>query len=808
MKKFSLLMAIVMVLSMVSLPSFAEDSIIKDSGKGYFYIEATDKQAALTAASADKFFQVDGLYFKDLNSNGTLDIYEDWRADSEDRITNLLSLMTLEEKVALLFHCMSAGQFSPTYPMDDQFLYEQNCPFEGNILNGRYPDGYSFWYYINKLGITFYLDDATGTPQELIEYHNKVQAMAEDTRLGLPVTFSANRESNTWGSYVDMPHDALGTANDPELAKALWTIYGQEMDALGYTVTLNPFGVELGSWYGEDPEYLARLSEIEVEAMQSADIAVCVKHFIARGGDSNFANARSLAQNVDNWMYPWKAAIDAGCEWIMTNTAAGLTNTVRVDYDKTTMSYLRDTLGFDGVVVTDWGPAGKMSGVTVDGIDLSTLNLRQQYTMMLENGVDQFGAVSVMPGEDPSVKRDISNWPDALIGAVNDGTCPLELVERSARRVLRTKFNHGQFESVYEDVDAALKLVASAEYIANPWVIDSNASLDAARNPETVALDHELQASSAVLVKNEGNILPLKADQKVYVFGNIANIAKMDAEAVAKYATVVDDVEEADVIVARLSAIDDSAELVVEDAQEYGKKLIVALDKIDPNAYITENADAVLFMNFNVTCDHGSSLDFIMRSTEPWILADMLYGTRQPSGMIVKEIARDKNMDNTQWKDLAGDQGASPYVRLLVQALMMSSETYTSPNNFGDPLFCYQYGMQYGKDPIWRSNCLIVPTETKMIETTNSFGRTSTQLVVSNVVQKSGEAFTINFLLWNDGGDGLTTVEVFDGEKVVAEKMMAVNGDSWRVVEMDVVLEGAGEHVLTVNGMTATITVE
>ena len=809
MKKLSLLLAVVMLVSAMSVPALAEEAGAKQIVAGdstYCLIEANGDQAELGYVDESIIIEQDGLKFKDLNRNGALDAYEDWRLDTEARIDDLLAQMSVEQKVNLLFHCMSAGQFSPTYPMDDQFLYEKECPFEGNILNGRYPDGYSFWYYIVNFGITHYLDDATGTPKELVEYHNKVQAIAEqEGYMGIPITFTANRESNTWGSYVDMPHDALGTANDPELAEKLWTIYGQEMTALGYHVTLNPFGVELGSWYGEDPAYIAKLSEIEVKAMQSSGLAVCVKHFIARGGDSSFANARSVAQNVDNWMYSWKAAIDAGCEWIMTNTGKGLTNTVNVDYDATTMAYLRETLGFDGVVVTDWGPAGTKSGVTVDGIDLSTLDLAHQYAMMLENGVDQFGAVSVMPGEDPSVKRDISNWPDALVRAVNEGFCSVEAMERSARRVLRTKFNKGLFENPYTDLDACLQLVASAEYIAEPWDIDSNESLDRARNPETVELDHQLQAKSTVLVKNDDNLLPLSKDVKVYVTGNVEKTAAMDAKAFAEYAEVVDDPELADVIVARVTAIDDNAQLIFEDAAEFEKKLVLALDHVDPSTLTMEKADAVLFLNFNVTCDHGSSLDFILRATEPWILADMVFGEREPGGMIVKEIARDTAADNAQWKDLAGDQGASTYVRLIVEALMKTNPTYSSPNNYGDPLLQYQFGMKYGADPDFVYDILVLPSVVEQITTeTNGRVRTSN---VTRYKTAAGVPFAIDCLLWNNGADGVTTVQVKANDEVVAEKIMAVTGGSWRVFETEITLE-AGEYTITVGDLTGTLTVE
>lgn len=789
MKKLSLLLALLMLLSTVVVPSVAE-------------VEQVQLEARVKP-----ILTVDGLQFKDLNANGSLDVYEDWRADTEDRITDLLAQMTLEEKVALLFHCMSAGQFSPTYPMDDQFIYEKNCPFEGNVLDGRYPDGYSMWYYINEYNITHFLDDATGTPAELIDYHNKVQVIGEETRLGIPITFSANRESNPWGSYVDMPHDALGVANDPELAKQLWTIYGKEMELLGYHLTLNPFGVELGSWYGEDPNYLAELSEIEVKAMQSANLEVCVKHFIARGGDSSFSAARSVAQMVDNWMVPWKAAIDAGCKWIMTNTSTGLSNTVRVDYDRVTMDYLRNTLDFDGVVITDWGPAGKMSGVTVDGIDLSTLNLRQQYTMMLENGVDQFGAVSVMPGEDPSVKRDISNWPDAILNAVKDGECPIELVERSARRILRSKFELGLFEDPYVELEPALALIASPEYIAEPWEITSNASLDAARNPVTVALDHQLQAASTVLVKNDDNLLPLRRDLKIYVTGSADKTAAMDAEAIAAYATVVPTMEEADVVFARLTATNDAAELIVDDANDLGKKVVLALDCTDPNTYMMENADAILFLNFSVVCDHGSSLDFILRATEPWILADMLYGTRQPTGQIVKEIARSTEQDASQWKDLQGDMGASDYVRLILMQLVKTNPTIDLPDNWGDPLLCNTFGMRYGLNPEFRYDTLVLPTIVTQVE---SQGWRGVTIVTKSVLatQKSGEPFTVSFVLNNDGADGVTTVQAYDGDKLVAEKLVAVNGDSWRIVELELTLEGAGEHTITIGDLTGVVTVE
>ena len=102
MKKLSLLLAAVMLFSCVGMTGLAEESVIKESASGFFYIEANGDQPRLSAASPDKFFQAEGLWFKDLNGNGALDPYEDWRLDKETRARDLLGQMTLKEKAGTL----------------------------------------------------------------------------------------------------------------------------------------------------------------------------------------------------------------------------------------------------------------------------------------------------------------------------------------------------------------------------------------------------------------------------------------------------------------------------------------------------------------------------------------------------------------------------------------------------------------------------------------------------------------------------------------------------------------------------------
>ena len=78
-----------------------------------------------------------------------------------------------------------------------------------------------------------------GVPEKQIEYHNAIQQMGEETRLGIPITLSSDRQYNAWGGMIDTAHDAFGAANDLELATKLWTIYSLESRATGIHVVLH-----------------------------------------------------------------------------------------------------------------------------------------------------------------------------------------------------------------------------------------------------------------------------------------------------------------------------------------------------------------------------------------------------------------------------------------------------------------------------------------------------------------------------------------------------------------------------------------
>ena len=398
-----------------------------------------------------------------------------------------------------------------------------------------------------------------------------------------------------------------------------------------------------------------------------------------------------------------------------------------------------------------------------------------------------------------------SNYPTAIIDGLASGEVDKKNVDTAATRILRFKFEKGLFEDPYNVIDEMLPVVASAEWIANQTPITSDEELRAARHPEEVALTEKLMVESTVLLKNEGNLLPLEKGIKVYV--EASSTAKKDSykKYIGEYATVVETMDEADVVIGDFGSINDVAELFIDDAIYYEKPMVVSLAATDPNAYTLESATALLYVPYSGNADHGSTEAGFNTAMPGWVYADMLFGEVEPSGIITKEIARDAVNDKLQWKDLAGDQGADPYVRLIVQALMEDDPNHASPINYGDPLVTYQYGMTYGAQPEFKYSCLILPQVLTEVEGVDSSGN-ATVSVESVQQAKAGEAFTVYALLRNNGSDGMTIAQVYANDALVAEKIMTVEGGSWRVLQMELTLE-AGEYTIRIGDQEGTVTV-
>lgn len=817
MKKTALLMALIMLFSCVSLTGFAEESGIKESASGFFYVEANGEQPRVSAFDKDKLFQQDGLWFKDLNGNGELDVYEDWRQDIDARVADLISQMDLEMKLGNLANDFTGGAFSPIYPMRDEWLYgeEDHIAMDDGIVYRP------MWFEINNNHVTHYSYSSTGTPKEQLDVLNAIQSIGEGAALGIPISFETDRPYNTFGSMINMPYYAFGVAHDPELLYNMVAQYSKEMAAMGYTTIFHSYGVEIGSWYGDEVNYISQMIVPETKAYEENGLHAMTKHYIARGGRNSFANARSDAQLWENYMVPWKAAVQEGqTSTIMLNAGYGIENNP-IYYDGYTLGYLRNELGFEGVICTDWplSMTAYDAGYTSDGRLIGDMTLGEKYAWMMECGIDQFGVFRIEHGLDTenfyvSNSFDCIFWPDALKAEIENGKLDVAVVDAAIARAMKNKFRLGLFEDPFNDYGELEALFASDAYKAEAFELNSVEDVVRARTEQMNAWDEELMEKSAVLLKNDNDILPLTEGAKVYLTSNANDVLAKDTEAIGAKATLVESYEEADVVVAHMTDLGDTWEYVIEDAQAAGKPIVLVLEaSVGRNGATGEPAErevdacaAILMQTYNSLPDHGTALPQFYHYTYPSVTADFLFGSRVPSGSLVYEIGRSTEDYMMSWGDLQLDIGMDDQTRLYLTAAIRNQPDLLVPNNLGDTLYSSNFGMTYGAKPDFDINTLVVPKEIKSFEEEyRGSMRTVTKAVEK--VQKANEAFPIMFIAQNNGDDGYFNAEVYDGDQLIASKFVSLDAGQFRVVTIDLTLD-AGTHEISVCGLTKTIVVE
>ena len=831
-KLVSWLLAVTMLASLSALPAMAEESVIKESVSGFYYIEANGDQAKLSAASQDKFIQVDGLYFKDLNSNGSLDVYEDYRQPVEDRVADLLSQMNLSEKAGtLIFSGIggkngvvvsnldtssgitgSSGTGEVTYIAADSEIITSHEP----VVTQSGVNYNPMAYQIQDLGVTTYIAAMTGTPKDQLDLLNAIQKLGEESRLGIPIVFSGDRSYNTWGGMIDMAHYAFGVAHDEELLYNLVSEYAKESVALGYHQVFHGYGNEIGSWYGDEVNYISKMSVTETRAYDDNGFNSHSKHYIARGGRSNFANAQSPANLWESWMVPWQAVIDAGTQWIMLNKGTGLTPGVQVYMDKVSMDYLRNELGYDGIACLDWpldvDVLTSQTGITVDGVDISELDIEEIYALMLNVGVDAISAMGTFGGTDTTLYANSGFYrafPDFIVKAVEDGLVTQECLDEHVIRILKNKFDLGIFEDPYSDWEEALALIGNETYQAEQTLPMTNEEIDALRRPEIIEMESQLMVESTILLKNE-NVLPLTEGVKLYVMSNNSNIQEADVAALGAYGTVVETMDEADYIIGHVTAFDENFDYLVEDAQAADKPIILIWEGTvgrngaqgDPYLAQVDPCAAVLVQTYNNTPDHGSSMGAFYRYVTPSITADMLFGVKEPGGSTVFEIPLTAEDAALSWGDLQMDMGVDNATRLYMAMLARENPSILMPNNLGDVLYTTNFGMNYSDPADIELSLLTVPEAVLTVEVD---GKETTE--VAAATQTAGVPFEINFVAKNNGGDGHVTAQIMEGDTVLAEKFVAVDGGQFRVITMELTLD-AGEHTISLGDMSTTIVVE
>ena len=492
---------------------------------------------------------IDGFTFRDLNKNGNLDVYEDSRANLDSRVEDLLNQMTIAEKAGQMFHPFQFSGFESVEIM--RMMAKLNPPEK----------------YVAIRGMTHF--STALAPEDVMDHvrwTNEVQELAEQTRLGIPITFSADpKHSKKGGASFFMEGishwpDAtgFGALNDSLLTYKFGRIAAREYRALGLQTSLHPvadlateprWGRIAGS-FGEDAEISARLTAAYIYGMQGdsltpSSVSTMTKHFSGGGPqkdgwDAHFKYGKEQVypgNNFDYHIIPFKAAIKAGTAQMMPyyGIPMGQTNEdVGFAFNKEIITdLLQDSLQYKGIVCSDWGILADPDRAGADLTDpmdhgVEDLDVYTQTEKALNAGIDQFGG---------------NDNPQLIIKLVEDGRITEARLDHSVRKLLRQKFLLGLFE--------------------NPYVDEKEAMNDLAR-PEDVKLGLETMIRSTVLLKNEDDILPLKNSPKVYV-------QNMDKDLAAEYFEVVDDIQDADIALLRLEAPYEPREGLVEGFFHQGR---------------------------------------------------------------------------------------------------------------------------------------------------------------------------------------------------------------------------------------------
>ena len=443
---------------------------------------------ALTDASAGPRLSVDkGTYF-DFNKNGRMDVYEDPSADIDDRIEDLLSQMTLDEKtcqMVTLYGYRRVLQDDMPTPEWKEKLWKDGIGAIDEHLNGFH--GWGRPVYDSP-----YLWPASTHAKAM----NEVQRFfVEETRLGIPVDFTNEGIRGVEACRATNFPTQLGLGHtwNRELIRQVGYITGREARLLGYTNVYAPI-LDVGRdqrWgryeevYGEDPYLVAELGVQMVQGMQQDhQVAATSKHYLAY---SNNKGAREGMARVDPQMsprelenihvYPWREVISrAGLLGVMSSYN---------DYDGYPvqgssywlMDRLRKEFGFKGYVVSD-----------SDAVEY--LYSKHHVAADMKEAVYQ----SVMAGLNVRCTfRSPDSYVLPLRELVMEGRIPESVIDDRVRDVLRVKFLTGLFDNPYQtDYEAADREVDG--------IVNNKVALQASRE-------------SLVLLKNLDRTLPLDASE-------------------------------------------------------------------------------------------------------------------------------------------------------------------------------------------------------------------------------------------------------------------------------------------------------
>jgi len=389
-------------------------------------------------------------------------IYKDANASIEDRVENLLSLMTLGEKIGQM------TQVERGYIKRDEDIASLCI---GSILSGG---GSS---------------PTPNTPDSWADMYDNFQDHALSARLGIPIIYGTDTvhgHNNLYGATI-FPHNiGLGAARDAELVKLIAQVTAIEVAATGIDWTFGPcITVPQDERWGrtyegfsEDTELVAELGKAAIEGYQGDDLSdndtilACAKHFVGDGGTLGGVDQGDTQCTEEELrsihLYPYLSALKVPAGSVMISFSSW--NGAKMHGNSYLINdVLREELGFEGLIVSDW--AG------IKHLDGNEGNMsREDIQKSINAGIDM-----VM------IPDDYRDFINKLTDLVNDGEVLESRIDDAVRRILTIKFKLGLFENPY----------------ANRSL---NESIGCKEHRE---IAREAVRKSLVLLKNTDSLLPL-----------------------------------------------------------------------------------------------------------------------------------------------------------------------------------------------------------------------------------------------------------------------------------------------------------
>ena len=612
--------------------------------------------------------------FKDLNKNGALDAYEDWRLPMEERIADLVSQMTLEEKAGLMLHpniaVPESGEIKYDFTDEEKAILAKAEEEQyagpvgpggqgaGNMAIGQMRRTATAKSYIEEKNFRNILNNGTCAPAKFAEWSNGMQEIAEASRLGIPIMFSTDpRHGSGAGAHVrgtqyfsQFPSNegqvGITSARDAGLVEDFGAVVAEEYRAVGLHMILGPqidvmteprWSRNMGC-FSESAELTTEMLEAFMDGAQGKDgmvgpdkILVHLKHWPGAGPHENGGGSWLVypTGGQDYHYMPWKAGIAKNALAAMGYYSGTYVDTLNVNYSyEISTEVLYNQLGFKGAICTDWGVASR--GPLNPRLQGKT-TLKDNYAMIYNAGVDQIGS---------------ETRPEYIVELVNEGRLTEERVNQAASRILQWHFILGLFENPYVDPSKAEGILQSEK---------------------NQTRGYEAQLKSNVLLTNDGT-LPAKEGIKLYVEG-------VNPETAGKYAVVVDKPEDADMILYRTTTVSDNRSrrggqggevnidfpaekwAHIQELRASGKPLVVAFNPtgsscILPQAVKTDiNASLMIFDVFDSA------------------LLDVVFGKYNPSGKLSFEVPSSMDAVRAQKED--------------------------APFDSVDPTFAFDHGLSY-----------------------------------------------------------------------------------------------------------------